>query len=118
HIPAAARQWPRQRELTPMPIERLLDRIGDLPDPGDLYTQIEFPAPPEDRPYVYINMVSTVDGKIVLGEPGGSAKGLGGPTDQVLFRRLQRNADAALIGGATLRASQVIYPPEVARFVA
>jgi len=54
----------------------------------------------------------------VIGKPGGSAKGLGGPSDQVLFRRLQQNADGALIGGNTLRASQVIYPPTLARFVA
>ncbi len=98
-----------------MPIERLLDLT---PEPEDLYERITFPAPPDDRPYVYINMVSTVDGKIVIGKPGGTAKGVGGPTDQLLFRRLQLNADAALIGANTLRASQVIYPPTVARFVA
>ena len=101
-----------------MTIERLLDLTAEPPAPEDLYKRCEFPAPPDDRPYVFINMVSTVDGKIVLGEPGGSAKGLGGPSDQVLFRRLQHNADAALIGGNTLRASQVIYPHAMARFVA
>ena len=87
------------------------------PDSEELYTALEFPAPPEDRPYIIINMASTVDGKIVIGEPGGTAKGVGGPTDQKLFRRLQKTVDAALIGSGTLRASQVIYPPEVARFV-
>lgn len=101
-----------------MPIERLLDLTVQSPEPVDLYKRITFPAPSPDRPYVFINMVSTVDGKTVLGEPGGSAKGLGGPTDQVLFRRLQLNADAALIGGNTLRASQVIYPNTLTRIVA
>jgi riboflavin-specific deaminase-like protein len=101
-----------------MPIERLLDLAEDPPQPQDLYSAIVFPEPPDDRPYVFINMASTVDGKIVLKEDGGTAAGIGGPTDQRIFRRLQKNADGALIGGGTLRASQVIYPKEVLRFAA
>ncbi len=101
-----------------MSLQRLLDLDAAAPDPEDLYVRLDFPAPPADRPYVYINMVSTVDGKIVLGEPGESAAGVGGPTDQVLFRRLQRNAEGALVGASTLRASQVIYPTNIARFTA
>ncbi len=100
-----------------MPLERLLDQTPDNVTPDALYSHLELPPPPDDRPYLYINMVSTMDGKIVLGEVGGPAKGVGGPTDQRLFRRLQQTCDAALIGGATLRASQVIYPPEKPRFV-
>jgi riboflavin biosynthesis pyrimidine reductase len=101
-----------------MPIERLLDTTQSPPDPEDLYTRLNFPDAPDDRPYVYINMASTVDGKIVLKEHGGTAAGIGGPTDQLLFRRLQKNAGGALIGGGTLRASQVIYPPSLPRFAA
>lgn len=100
-----------------MPLERLFDLAPDPPDPEQLYTQLDFPDPPEDRPYLFINMASTVDGKIVVGEPGGTAKGVGGPTDQRLFRRLQYRADAAMLGSATLRASQVLYPEEIARYV-
>ena len=101
-----------------MVLECLLDATATPPEPEDLYTQIDFPEPPDNRPYVIINMAATADGKIVIGEPGGTAKGVGGPTDQKLFRRLQKAVNAALIGSGTLRASQVIYPPEVARFVA
>lgn len=97
-------------------IERLVDLTSEPAPPEDLYKRIGFPEPPQGRPYVFINMVSTVDGKIVLDKPDGPARGVGGPTDQVLFRRLQHNADAALIGGNTLRASQVIYPAGMARF--
>ena len=101
-----------------MALQCLLDETANPPtEPGALYLDMEWPEPPEDRPYLYINMASTVDGKIVIGEPGGTAKGVGGPTDQVLFRRLQHVCDAALLGSTTLRASQVIYPPEIARFV-
>ena len=82
-----------------MPLERLLDLTVNPPEPEELYTRLDFPDLPEDRPYTIINMVSTVDGKIVLGEPGSAAKGLGGPTDQRLFRRLQKAVDAAMIGG-------------------
>jgi riboflavin biosynthesis pyrimidine reductase len=100
-----------------MPLERLLDL--DSPDqaPAALYGHLILPEPPADRPYCYVNMVATVDGKIVLGEPGGTARGLGGPTDQRLFRRLQRVADAAIIGSGTLRAGTVLYPPDIARYV-
>ncbi|HLJ55833.1 MAG TPA: RibD family protein [Chthonomonadaceae bacterium] len=101
-----------------MPIERLLDLTGVDADPDDLYRAMTFSEPPDERPYVVINMVSTVDGKIVIGEPSGPAKGVGGPTDQLLFRRLQASADGALIGSGTLRASQVLYPPTMPRFVA
>ena len=62
-------------------------------------------------------MVATIDGKIILGAPGDSAKGVGGPTDQLLFRRLQRACDGALLGSRTLNTSQVIYPPDKPRFV-
>jgi len=100
-----------------MPLEKLFDSTQDTPLPDALYQQIAFPTPPDDRPYIYINMASTVDGKIVIGEAGGTAKGVGGPTDQVLFRRLQHCCDACLIGSATLRASNVIYPMDKLRFV-
>lgn len=100
-----------------MALERLYDTSAHPPEPDALYLQLERPEPPEDRPYLYINMAATVDGKIVLGAPDGPAKGVGGPTDQKLFRRLQHTCDAAILGSTTLRASQVIYPPEIARFV-
>src|SRR5579871_4834259 len=100
-----------------MALERLLDLTSDTPEPDALYLNLSFPNPPVDRPYLYINMVATVDGKIVLGAPGGSAVGVGGPTDQLLFRRLQLVCDAVLLGSTTLRASQVIYPPDTPRFV-
>jgi len=100
-----------------MALQCLFDNSTHPPEPDDLYLILERPEPPEDRPYLYINMAATIDGKIVVGEPGGTAKGVGGPTDQRLFRRLQKTCDAAMLGSTTLRASQVIYPPEILRFV-
>lgn len=98
-------------------LQRLIDAQPDVDDPQELYTKVVFPDAPEDRPYIFLNLVSTADGKIVIGEPGGSAVGVGEATDQLLFRRLQKVCDAAMIGGATLRASQVVYPPQTPRFV-
>lgn len=100
-----------------MALQRLLDTTANPPDPDQLYSVMDFPEPPSDRPYLYLNMVSTADGKIVIGNVGGSAKGVGNVTDQLLFRRLQHTCDAALLGSSTLRASQVIYPPDKPRFV-
>ena len=100
-----------------MALERLLDITLYPPEPDQLYTTMDFPEPPLHRPYLYLNMVSTVDGKIVIGDVGGSAVGVGGATDQLLFRRLQHTCDAALLGSSTLRASQVIYPADKPRFV-
>ena len=57
-----------------MALERLLDHTSDTPTADALYTRIAFPDGPLDRPYVFINMVSTVDGKIVLGDVGASAQ--------------------------------------------
>lgn len=100
-----------------MSLQRLFDETAQPPKPEALYERLEFPDPPEERPYLYINMAATADGKIVIGEPGGPSKGVGGPTDQMLFRRLEQPCDAAMMGSTTLKASQVIYPPHILRFV-
>lgn len=100
-----------------MALERLIDRTGSQAPPDALYTDLRFPSPPEDRPYIYANMVSTADGKTLQGPPGSTAQGLGSPTDQMLMRRLQQWADGAIIGAETLRAGPVIYAPRLWRAV-
>ena len=91
-----------------MKLECLLD-TGPTPSrPEDLYQGVAWPNTPVDRPYVYINMAATVDGKVVIGEKDGSSKGVGGPTDQILFRRLQHQCDCALTGSTTIRAGNEI----------
>ncbi len=93
------------------------DKLALSRTPQDLYESLEFPGPYANRPYCYINMASTLDGKIVVGQPNGTAAGVGSSMDQLLFRRLQSHCDAAIIGATTLRASNVIYPPETIRMV-
>ncbi|GIW13388.1 MAG: hypothetical protein KatS3mg062_0827 [Tepidiforma sp.] len=71
-----------------------------MPKPD--YTVLEFPPPPDDRPYVIVNMVMSVDGKIVV---EGTEQGLGSKVDQRLMRELRVHADVVLNGANTLRVS-------------
>ena len=66
------------------------------------YAALEFPPPPPDRPYVVVNMVSSVDGKVVI---EGTEQGLGSKVDQQLMRELRVHADVVINGAGTLRAS-------------
>lgn len=95
----------------------LLDLTGENHSEETLYRQIPFPPAPADRPYVFLNMVSTLDGKLTLGDVGDTAAGLGSPMDQTLMKRLQNNAQAVLIGASTLRAGHVTYPLDLWRAV-
>jgi 2,5-diamino-6-(ribosylamino)-4(3H)-pyrimidinone 5'-phosphate reductase len=100
-----------------VPIERLIDRVESTSEPANLYTKLDLPTGGDERPYTVVNMVSTVDGKILIGPPGSTAQGLGSPTDQLLMRRIQDNVDGAVIGAGTLRTGNVVYRPEMWRAV-
>jgi riboflavin biosynthesis pyrimidine reductase len=67
------------------------------------YADLRFPDLP-DRPWVAINMVTTVDGVAAL---GGSARGIGSRTDRRVMRLIRAAADALLVGAVTLRADRV-----------
>jgi riboflavin-specific deaminase-like protein len=56
---------------------------------------------PEDRPFVYVNMVASVDGRATI---QGRTQALGSATDTLLLTELRTLADAVLIGSGTLRA--------------
>jgi len=64
------------------------------------YTKLSFPDPPSDRPYIYINMIMSTDGRIVIND---TEEGLGSATDRRLMRELRVNADIVLCGASTLR---------------
>ncbi|MEO8538716.1 MAG: RibD family protein [bacterium] len=66
------------------------------------YTTLDLPPAPADRPYVIINMVMSLDGKVVV---EGTEQGIGSKVDQRLMRELRVSADIALNGASTLRAS-------------
>jgi 2,5-diamino-6-(ribosylamino)-4(3H)-pyrimidinone 5'-phosphate reductase len=61
----------------------------------------EYSAKNLKRPYIYFNMVSSLDGHATTGE--GSAEGLGSETDRTLMYKLRAAADAVLCGASTFR---------------
>ena len=79
----------------------------------DVYADVSFPARKE-RPYVVINMVSSLDGKAAI---SGKAGSIGSPTDRVLMRTLRARADAVMTGAGTLRAERLTLavPENLAR---
>ena len=66
------------------------------------YASLELPPAPPDRPYVLVNMVTSVDGKATI---DGTEQGLGSTTDQRLMRELRASADVVMSGASTLRAT-------------
>ena len=72
--------------------------------PEQIYSGLELPEGGPARPFVAINMVSTVDGVTAI---GGRAAGIGSRLDRTLMRRIRAAADAVLVGSATLRAEPV-----------
>lgn len=58
---------------------------------------------PADRPFVLLNMVTTVDGRATV---GGRSGPIGGPGDLAMFGELRLLCDAILIGTGTLRAER------------
>ena len=89
----------------------MVDLIGSEPE-TTLYKEIAFKNHHFDRPYTYINMVSTIDGKIITGERNESVHDLGSDIDHFLMRRLETKADAVLAGANSLRASGVTWNPK------
>ena len=96
----------------PYPVLRkaMVEFVGREPTPT-LYDDISFSNPHICRPFTFINMVSTVDGKILTGDRNESVQDLGSETDHFLMKRLEGKADAILVGANSLRASGVNWNP-------
>jgi riboflavin biosynthesis pyrimidine reductase len=82
-------------------------RYSRLLSAGEEATAIELLAEvrpreraPDGRPFVFVNMVSTIDGRAQL---GGSTGALGEAADLEMLLELRALADAVLIGTGTLR---------------
>src|SRR2546423_9822015 len=78
-----------------------------LPEPGEVTAEeatsgmrLGDLAPPE-RPYLVLNMVSTLDGRIAI---DGRSGPIGGEADRELFFGLRTQADAVMVGAGTLPA--------------
>jgi len=96
----------------PTPAERRVPLLKRLLPPGEPATVQEVvegfalcdrPAVTGRRPFVMLNMVSTVDGRATL---DGSSGRIGGSADRELFHELRATADAVMAGAGTVRAER------------
>jgi riboflavin-specific deaminase-like protein len=84
-------------------------RLYPLParEISEIYEDLNLPPSEHHdaaRPYVTINMVSSVDGRAT---EGGKAARIGSETDRQAMRILRSKADAVMIGAGTLRAESL-----------
>lgn len=79
----------------------LLPETSDRVNLFELYSrEVKVPA---DRPFVRVNMVSTLDGAVAF---SGRAGSLAGPGDRLLFSVLRSLADVVLVGAGTARVER------------
>jgi riboflavin-specific deaminase-like protein len=72
--------------------------------PEELVTGLRLRAlAPDDRPYLGLNMVSSLDGKATL---DWRTKGLSSDIDRRVFHLLRTQADAVMVGAGTVRAER------------
>src|SRR5690625_5236553 len=72
--------------------------------PRHIYDNVNLPDFYDDRPYVAINMVSSVDGKITLNQTHQEQK-LGSPLDRELMLRIRTHFVGVLRRAETVRAN-------------
>ena len=78
----------------------------------------DFPEPRDGRPFVFMNMIATIDGKILSGERDEHVMDLGSKSDHATMRYLESLADAVMIGAGSLRATPGLwYASELKRYV-
>jgi riboflavin biosynthesis pyrimidine reductase/predicted DsbA family dithiol-disulfide isomerase len=103
-------------------LEAALNKVAEQEDlEPDFYSDLEIPMTRshESRPTVFINMVATIDGKIITGNRGEPVEDLGSKTDHAMMRRIQHAAEGVLVGAGAQRSSAKIwYPKHLYRFVA
>jgi riboflavin biosynthesis pyrimidine reductase len=78
------------------------------PDPSDIadidaLVATEARFAPQDRPWLLVNMVASLDGAIAV---DGRSGHLGGPDDKLVFHALRAIADVVMAGAGTVRAER------------
>ena len=96
-----------------MPLERLHPSHGET-TPEELASGLRLgEKAPEGRPYLVVNMVSTLDGKATV---DWRTKGLSSEVDRTLFHHLRTQADAVMVGAGTARTERygrIVKTPEL-----
>jgi riboflavin-specific deaminase-like protein len=86
-----------------VPLQRLFPERGTT-SPDELVSGLDLAAmAPGDRPYLVLNMVSTLDGKATI---DWRTRGLGGELDRELFHQLRTQTDAVMVGAGTARVER------------
>lgn len=94
-------------------LSRALGEAVDAP-----YGALVFPGTSAERPYTFINMVATIDGKTVTGSREEGVMDLGSAVDHQAMRQIEAAAEAVMIGAQTLRATpKVRFDPRLFRIV-
>jgi riboflavin biosynthesis pyrimidine reductase len=115
------------------PFDLLFDDVAEAPGIPlpDAFREVyggdwRLPPPAEDRPYVYVNFVTSHDGRVSFDEPGhlgGGDVSLFNAHDRWLMGLLRSRADAVLVGDNTLRlepehiwTAEYIFPDDATAF--
>jgi riboflavin biosynthesis pyrimidine reductase len=105
-------------------IQTLMDRDQDRVKPvlpsglRDLYDgDLHFRTSPSERPFVFANFVSTLDGVVsyeVQGQAGGSSISGSDPADRFIMGLLRASADAIMVGARTVHDAgpRSLWTPE------
>ncbi len=112
--------WIGEERYAEQTIGVLREALAKVASPrhGPVYGKVETPSAPSDRPYLAINMISTLDGKILSGERDEPVMDLGSKTDYATMRHLESEFGAVMIGAGSLRATPKIwFDSAVWRFV-
>lgn len=110
-------------KLAEQPYTALRDAVGrhlTFAEPAsvEVYPALSFPPAQSDRPYILLNMVSTLDGKIISGERDEPVGDLGSALDHRTMHAIEDAAGAVLIGAGSLRATPKFgYTSGLKRFV-
>jgi riboflavin biosynthesis pyrimidine reductase/predicted DsbA family dithiol-disulfide isomerase len=92
--------------------------VSLVEDQVNIYQALQFPSAPEERPCVFINMVTTIDGKTVSGERTEHVADIGTQVDHLLMRRIEAAAQGVMLGAGSLRSTPKLwYPKEQFRIV-
>lgn len=107
-----------------MPIQTLIDRDQDKSEPAlpqglnDLYDgDLRFHTSSAERPFVFANFVSTLDGVVsyaLKGQASGSAISGSDPADRFIMGLLRASADAIIVGSRTVHDTgpRSLWTPE------
>lgn len=86
---------------------RLLPQPQEEIPAEQIYADLEFPlyhSENRELPYVVVNAVSTLDGKV---SRGGKSSGIGSDVDHRVMRIIRAKTDAVLVGAGTVRAEKL-----------